>query len=483
MNVAQARIKQWREDPVYFVRDQFRVEPDRWQVDALRAFADTTDPQKRRISLQACAGPGKTALLAWCGWNFLTCYANKGEHPNGAAVAITSDNLKDNLWKELAVWHGKSEFLRHAFTWTKERIFSKDHQKTWFLSARTWPKTADTEEQGHTLSGLHSKYILYLIDESGDIPIPILRSAEQGLTNCRWGKIMQAGNPTSQTGILYHAGVSQRAMWYVIRITGDPDDPNRSSRIDIDWAKQQILLYGRDNAWVMAYILGQFPSSAINALLSVEEMEAAMKRHLSEDKFDWSQKRLGIDAARFGFDPWVIFPRQGLAAFRPVVMMGPRSEEVAARVAKAKADWGSEMEFFDDTGGWAAGAIDAMIVAGHNPTPINFSGQATDPRYYNKRSEMLFKCADWIKRGAAMPNMPEIVREFTTPKYWFDKGKFRIEEKEQIVKRLGHSTNFFDALGLTFSIVDMPKSLGLPQGMMTSEQMKSYWDPFRKESD
>ena len=478
MTIGQERIKRWREDPVFFVTNELKATPDAWQVEALRAFAD---PTKKRISMQACAGPGKSAVLAWFGWNFLSCYGGTGDHPNGAAVAITSDNLKDNLWKELAVWHGRSEFLRRAFTWTKERIFSKDHPETWFLSARSWPKTADPEEQGRTLSGLHSKYVLYLIDESGDIPIPILRSAEQGLSNCAWGKIGQAGNPTSQTGILYNAAVGQRHLWTVIRITGDPDDPQRSSRIDIEWARDQIKLYGRDNPWVMAYILGQFPNTAINSLLTVEEMTAAMGRHLSEDKYIWSQKRLGIDAARFGFDPWVIFPRQGLAAFRPIVMMGPRSDEVAARIAKAKKEWGCELEFFDDTGGYASGAIDCMVTAGHSPVPINFSGKALDPRFFNKRSEMAFACADWVKGGGSLPNMPEIIKEFTTPKYWFDKGKFRMEEKEQIVKRLGHSTNFLDSLGLTFAMVDMPASFSLEAIVQNIDKSsRSEWNPFEE---
>lgn len=475
MTPAQSKIRRWRKDPIYFVRSEFGVEPDPWQADALMAFAD---PLKPRISLQACAGPGKTAVQAWMGLNFLACYGEPGFHPNGAAVAITSDNLKDNLWKEFAVWHGRSKFLKAAFTWTKERIFAKDHPETWFFSARSWSKTADPEEQGRTLSGLHSKFILYLLDESGDIAIPVLRSAEQGLGNCKWGKIIQAGNPTSQTGILYHAAVTQRGMWYVIRITGDPDDPNRSTRIDINWARSQIEQYGRDNPWVQAYILGHFPKTSINSMLSVEDVYAAMNRKLKPEEYDWSQKRMGIDAARFGFDPWVITPRQGLQAFRPVTMMGPRSEEVAARVSYGKAKWGSEMELFDDTGGYASGAIDAMIVAGHSPVPINFSGKAIDPRYFNKRSEMLFKAADWIKRGGSMAYMPEIVKEFVTPKYWFDKGKFRVEEKEQIAKRLGHSTNFFDSLGLTFAVPDMPREMAMEERFGGERnRLKHEWDP------
>ena len=470
-------IKRWREDPVHFVRQELKAEPDRWQISALRAFAD---PAIRRISMQACAGPGKSALLAWCGWNFISCYGRKGEHPNGAVMSITADNLKNNLWKEMAVWQGRSKFLKSAFTLHKEVIESKDHPDTWFLSARSWSKKANPEEQGRTLSGLHSKFILYLVDESGDIAPAVLRSAEQGLGNCEWGKILQAGNTTSQTGMLYEAAVNQRHLWLIISITGDPDDPDRSARVDIEWAREQIKLYGRENPWVMAYILGKFPSTSMNTLLSIEDVQEAMGRHLTEDKYNFSQKRLGIDAARFGDDKWVIFPRQGLAAFNPVEMRNPRSHDVAARVAQAKIKWGSEMEFFDDTGGYSAGAIDSLILGGHNPIPVNFSSKALNAKYFNRRSEMWFLGAENVKRGGALPNVPEMVAELITPKYWFDKGKFRLEEKDQIKKRLGRSPNYGDAYALTFAMPDMPAT-GEYDHLIHKENLKHDWDPYAED--
>jgi phage terminase large subunit len=478
MTPAQEKIKRWRANPAYFVQEQFKVDPDAWQIEALNAFAD---PEKRRISLQACAGPGKSAVLAWCAWNFLACYGGKGEHPNGAAMAITSDNLKDNLWKELAVWRGRSEFLQRAFTWTKERIFANDHPETWFLSARSWSKNANPEEQGRTLSGLHSKYILYLIDESGDISTAVQRAAEQGLSNCRWGKILQAGNPTSQDGMLYSAAVPQRHLWHVIRITGDPDDAMRSKRIDIEWAREQIKNYGRDNPWVMAYILGQFPPSSINALLGVEEVEAAMHRHLTEDKFDFAQKRLGIDAAGYGDDPWVIWPRQGLAHFKPLELRNPRPSEAAARVMKSKESFGSELEIFDDTGGWASGAIDCLITAGYSPIPVNFAGKALDSRFYNRRAEMWWKMAEAIKTGAALPYIPHIIREFTTTTYTFKNGKFMLVDKEIIKKDLGYSPNNADGCALTYALPDMPRTDPLVQLLNPQGKLKAEYDPFATE--
>lgn len=472
-----AKIRRWKKDPIFFVRDQFGVEPDEWQKEALAAFAD---PKQQRILMKACAGPGKTSVLAWCAWNFLSCYGERGEHPKGAAVSVTADNLRDNLWPELAKWQSRSPFLSKAFTWTKERVFANEQPETWFLSARSFPKTANAEEQGRTLSGLHSKFMLYLIDESGDINPSVLRSAEQGLSGVKFGKIIQAGNPTSHEGMLYDAAVRHRDKWQTITITGDPEDPKRSPRVDIEWAREQIAAYGRDNPWVMAYILGQFPPASINSLLSSDDVEKAMGKHLREPEYDFNQKRIGVDVARFGDDRTVLFPRQGLAAFKPVEMRNARSNEVAARVADAIQRWNAETVFVDVTGGYGAGVEDALLQAGITPVPVDFGGKATDPRYFNKRSEMWFKMADWVKRGGALPGIPELVRELTAPTYTFIGGKFRLEEKDQIKKRLGFSPDLADALACTFFMVDMPKS-EYPKTALSQNKMKHEWDPMAEE--
>ena len=481
MIAAVDKLKAWKKDAVLFVREVCKAEPDEWQKEALNAYSDNKDPQKRRISLMACAGPGKSTVLAWCGLHFLLLHAKKGEHPNGAAVSVTRDNLKDSLWKEFSVWINKSDLLSKVFTWTAERIFSKEYPSDWFISARSWSKKANAEEQGRTLSGLHAKHVLYLIDESGGIDPSILRAAEQGLSNCRWGKIIQAGNPISHEGILYLSSSAQRHLWTVIKISGDPEDPNRSPRIDMNWAKEQIELYGRENPWVMAYILGQFPPSSMNTLLSPDEVEEAMHRKYKEDAYNWSQKRLGIDVARFGDDRTVIFPRQGLQAFDPVIMRQVRTTDIAARVAMAKERWGSEMEFVDDSGHWGHGCIDNLYAAGHNPIAVLFEDKAIDPRFRNRRTEMWLQMAEWVKRGGSLPYIPELIRELTAPTYTFVKGVFQLEPKDLLKKRIGVSPDLADALGLTFAMPDMPKTNRLLESLSTkTNQVLHDYNPFEE---
>jgi phage terminase large subunit len=484
---ASRRLREWRADPLRFARECFGIEPDAWQVEALELLGK---PGRKRIALKACAGPGKTAVLAWAGWHRLACFCAPNEHPKGIAVSITGDNLRDNLWAEMARWRNASAFLQRAFEWTGTRVFARDHAETWFLAAKSWPKSADLEAIGRTLSGLHSRFPFYLIDESGDIPPNMLRSAEQGLSNCDDGLIVTAGNTTSQAGLLYEASVRLRGAqeggkFEVISITADPDDAKRTPRVDIEWARQQIASYGRENPWVMAYVLGQFPPGSINALLSVEEAEEAMDRSPAPGSYEWAEKRLGVDVARYGDDRTVIFPRQGLAAFQPAVMRhargSPVSVDIANRVMGMLNELGAEQAFFDDTVGWAHGAVDVLRAAGRSPYAVQFDKPSANPRYVNMRAQMWMEMAEWVKAAGCLPRIPEMVAELTSPTYFFSNGKFQIEAKDQVKKRLGRSPDLADALALTWALPDTPARQGSGiRNLKRERETLDGYDPYAR---
>lgn len=453
MTPEMRQMKIWREHPETWVQDTFHITPDDWQAEGLRALAN---PSINRIAVRSAKGPGKTAYDAFAIWWFMATQGEIRNHPTGAATSISGDNLRDCLWSELARWRSRSPLLMREFEWTASRIFHKRHPDTWFFSARAWPRSGDTTQQANTLAGIHSDYVLFVLDESGGIPKSVAVTAEGVLGTGKWAKVIQTGNPTHNDGPLFDACTKERGMWHVIEVTGDPDDPKRSKRINIEWAKGEIEKYGRDNPWVMVNVLGKFPPQSINALLSTDEVMAAINRHVRDEDYAWSQKRLGVDVARFGDDRTVIFPRQGLASFEPVIMRGARTTDIAARVAKAKADWNSEVEFVDDTGHWGHGVIDNLYAAGCNPIPVMYHGPPTDPRYKNKRAEMWMLMAEWVKRGGSLPNIPELVGELTTPTYSFINGKFTLEDKDQVKSRLGRSPDLGDALAQTFAMPDLP---------------------------
>lgn len=445
---AADKIREWRDRPQQMVRELFGVTPDPWQDEILAAF-----PNHQRMAMKSAKGPGKTALLAWLSWGFLLTRP----FPKCAATSIDGNNLRDNFWSEMAKWRNKSELLKAQFEWTAKRIFARKHPEEWWMSARTWQRSADSSQQANTLAGLHADYILFVLDESGGIHDAVMASAEAALSSCKEGHIIQAGNPTHLSGPLYRAATSERKLWHVVEITGDPDNPMRSPRISVQWARDQIEKYGRNSPWVLVNVFGQFPPSSLNSLIGPDEVAEAMRRFYRPYEIGDASKVLGIDVARFGDDSSIIFPRQGIQCFPLTKKRGLDSTQGAGLVSRIWDDFGADAAFIDMTGGWGTGWYDRLIVLGKAPIGVQFAGEAHNKaRYYNKRAEMAFDAVEWIKRGGALPpedsdGAKELAAALTTTTYTFQGDRLLLEPKDEIKIRLGYSPDEFDGFIETFA--------------------------------
>ena len=463
-------LKRWRMRPSSMVRELFGVEPDAWQALVLDAF-----PHQPKIAMQACKGPGKTTVLAWLCWNFLAAYPAPLKI---LATSITSDNLKDGLWAEMAKWQAKSELLTREFEWLATEIRSRE-TRTKFMSARAWPRTGNAQEQANTLAGFHEDRVMAVLDESGGIPLPVLATAEAVLANTGPGKIghiVQAGNPTQMDGCLYESAVKHRAHWHVIEITADPDSPLRTPRVSVEWAREQIAKYGRDNPWVLVNVFGKFPPSSMQTLLSPEDVREAMGRHYTQLQIDHGARILGVDVARFGDDSSVIFPRQSLTAFKPRQLRNANTEQIAGATAFEWREWGAHAAFVDGTGGYGAGVVDQLRSLNYDVHEVQFAGKPLDAKFLNKRAEMWWLMAEWVKGGGALPNIPELVAELSIPTYHFKGDKIAIEDKDQVKERLGNSPDYADALALTFAM-PMVKPAGIQR---SSARSAMTYDPLQQ---
>ncbi len=464
---AASQLVQWWDRPDLMVRELFGAEPDPWQDEALRAF-----PSTPRIAMKASKGPGKTACLSWLAWNFLLTRP----HPNIAATSISADNLRDGLWKEMHYWRSKSPLLQAKFEITGERIFQRDNPATWFMSARSWSKSANEEALGATLAGLHTDYIMFLMDESGAMPVAITAAAEAGLSSCVEGHIVQAGNTNTLDGALYTACVKQAHLWKTIVISGDPDDPKRSTRVSLEWAREMIKAYGRESSFIKVMVLGEWPEASLNALLGPNDVDAAMKRRYQTWDIEKAPRILGVDVALEGGDRCVIFPRQGLVAFKPHVMRDVRSPEGAAQVARVWKDWDVNACFVDNTGGFGAGWIDQLRLLNRAAIPVGFSESAEDKGlYFNRRAEMYFRMAEWIKGGGCLPDLPDIVAELTQTTYTHKGDRLLLEPKDIIKVKIGRSPDLADALALTFAASVAPRVTG---PVIPMKREPDNYDPF-----
>lgn len=419
-----------------------------------------------------------STVLAWCAWNFLLTRPNA----QGAAVSNSADNLRDGLWKEMSFWRDKAPLLQHQFEVMSERIFQKDYKNTWFLSARSFAKSTSAEVLGQTLAGLHADHIIFLIDEAGGIPPAISTRAEAALSSSRDAHILMAGNTNSLEGALYNACVRQKSQWYVVAISGDPDDPKRASRVSVEWAREMIRSapMGRDDPFVKVMVLGEWPEQSFNALLAASDVEAAMGRFYREGDVARSPRILGVDVARSPLGAKsALFPRQGLIAFKPTTLMGATSTQGVGQVSRVWSEWDLNACFIDSTGGFGAGWIDGLKVLGRSPVGIGFAEQAENPaRYYNKRAEMYFRAATWIKEGGALPiDCPALLQVLPQITYTFKGDRLLLEPKELIEKRVGTGQGLdeCDALALTFATTVPARDISLK--LPTAPANENY-DPF-----
>ncbi len=488
---AIAKILRWYKDARVFVRECLGGVPDAWQDEALEAISlGKIDC----LALVACKGPGKSTLLAWiCLWWMMTRL-----NAQIIVTSVTRPNLRDGLWKEIGIWYEKSALLKSQFTYSSEKLWNNASPNTWFASARGWSQGADSSEQADTLAGFHAQKAMYLGDEFGSCSLGLMAAAEAVRANAdpnavctpssgAEARIVVAGNPTDPTGPLGKiSGELRGKPWKVINISSDPDDPKRTPRVPVEWAKQQIDMYGRDNPYVMVNVLGLFPPSGFTQMFPLNLVQAAMQRQLTPDLFKHSQKRLAVDVALQGDDESAIAARQGLAMWLDIsdVLKNATIPEIVARIAYRSSKFTPDMVFVDNTGGFGSGVVQGCREASMNVIGVQFAGKPSSDKYLNKRAEMMWLFREWLEGGGMLPKNDQLLREMVSVKYGTTKnGKFYVEAKDDIKKRLGHSTDLLDACMMTFALPEQPGMSGenpFIHGYDSGPEQQQVYNPYAK---
>lgn len=457
----------WRYDPVAWVREEVRgFEADEpWQIDALTAYGNH-DVAQLRMVMQACAGPGKSTILALCGIHFLTFMGDGDHHPQGIALSYSKENLLTGLWKEIAKWLPRSRVASSMLVQGGEKLYHREFPRTWFIATRAYAKGASSEEVAAALAGLHGPYLLYLLDEAGAMPIEVGNAAEQGFAerNPIFQRILAAGNPISRSGLLYRMAVRLEKDHTVIRITADPEDPKRTKRVSVEKAQHDIETRGgRQDPWVMAYVLGQYPPHDFNALLSEQEVLAAMDRAPHPESYSNSQVVFGVDVAGEGGDRSVIFPRQGWLAYPPTIQYSYDPQLGTGHLARQWRELEGDVTFLDGAGGWALGWREHLRALNLPFRLVHGQERASSDREFaNKRAEMWWRMAEWIKEGGALPRVDGLLEELTAPTYTYRGDRVLLQPKYGkggVKEQIGRSPDIADALAFTFAERLPPKSL------------------------
>ena len=422
-------------DPVGFVRDILKAEPDPWQADLLAAVA----AGERRVSVRAGHGVGKSTACAWLLiWHMVTRFPQKA-----VVTAPTAGQLFDALFAEVKFWINRLPApIRELFDMTSEKIVLKAAPEASFISART--SSADRPE---ALAGVHSEHVLLICDEASAIPEAVYESAAGSMSGESACTVL-IGNPTRNSGLFFQTHHKLASEWKTMHVSCLD-----SGRVSRDFVKQIADTYGPESNAYRVRVLGEFALRDDDTLIPAELVDSAMIRDVAADARE--PIVYGLDVARFGDDRSVLCKRRGNVVTEFRVWQGlDLMQLTGAIVNEAKLD--KPAEICVDSIGLGSGVADRLRELGHVVRDVNVSeASAMNPQAAKLRDELWLSVKEWLNaRACRLPKMEELRQELVAPTYTFtSNGKIKVEGKAELKRRGMRSPDLADALCISFASI------------------------------
>ena len=425
------------DDPLRFVTGVLGASPEPQQVEALVALRDHT-----HVAIRAAHDQGKTALLAWVHWWFVT-----SRMPHKVPVAAnTQDQLRDVTWAEIMRWGRELPAkLYEKFEIGLERISVRGDRDECFSVGRTASKS-----NPEALQGFHSANLLFLLEEASGMEDIVFEIAG-GAMSSKGARALMIANPTRSTGYFNRAFTTNRGQWRGLHW---PWRQNPWS--DPDYPKRMAAEYGEHSNVYRVRVLGEFPTSEDNAVIPLDIIEAAMRREVAMTEgraMVW-----GLDIARFGDDRCALIKRRGNTVTQPPRTWRHRdlmeTSGIVAREYLETPDKEKPVAINADVIGIGAGVVDRLREIGLPIFGVNVGEISSEPdRFMRMRDELWWRARDWFyTRACRLPESDELVADLVGPTYkLLSSGKVVIETKEEMKKRGLKSPDLADAFCLTFA--------------------------------
>lgn len=432
-------VTAYQDDPALMVREVFGVDPDEWQERVLRAYAR----HDRRISIRSAHGVGKTAVVAWIALHHqLTRYPQKT-----AVTAPSSPQLFDAFFAELLFWLRRlPKPLQPLFNQKSDRVELMAAKEASFITART-----SRADQPEALQGIHSEWVLLIVDEASGVPEAIYEAAGGSMSGHNATTIL-IGNPVRTTGLFFDTHHRLKAEWTTFHVSAF-DSP----RVSEEFINEMRRRYGEHSNVYRVRVLGEFPVTDDNSIIGFDVIEEAQQREVEANPdapVIW-----GVDVARFGSDRSALCVRQRNVVTEPVMVW--RNYDVMRLTGAIKNKWDEAAEserpseILVDVNGLGAGVVDRLRELSLPVRGINVAESAAQKdQYRNLRTELWFLGKDWFgKKDCVIPRDDlDLATELSAATYKFtSNGRLQVEGKDEMRKRLSQSPDVADAFLLTFA--------------------------------
>lgn len=443
----------WREDPAAWSRERASTHLWSKQKEIMESVRDN-----KRTAVHSCHEVGKTFTAAQAvGW-WLDVHA-----PGTAFVvstAPTAAQVKALLWREIGRLHARAG------------LPGRTNLTEWYINDELvgfGRKPSDHNESA--FQGIHAPHVLVVLDEAGGVPTPLWIAAEANTAN-RGSRILAIGNPDS-LNTDFHVACQPGSGWNVIHVgyqhtpafTGESVPASILDQlISEEWVSDMRDKWGEDSALFSAKVKGEFPAEDSEPWKVIPYHQLMKCKYLSMVDEPGVAREAGIDIGA-GSDRTVIAERVGMRLGRVESFQSSDPLETIDRLAATLAEWGTTRVKVDSIGvGWAVCGALRERSARHMPKgsrihnaeviPVNVGDKAANSnRFMNKRAEIWFTIGRELTRTGAwgLETIPDAaLEELNTPKYEIQGAKIKVEAKKEIIKRIGRSTDYADAILLAF---------------------------------
>lgn len=322
---------------------------------------------------------------------------------------------------------------------SKARITLRNDSEVAILTADA--RTISQQAKG--LMGFGATIVI--VDESALIPdsmySKILRMV--GGTD---GKLVQIGNPFDCE---HFRSAFEQDRYH--KITIDYKQALEEGRIT-----QEFIDEARENMPTLDFQVFYecvFPNvGADDALIPYDKIQAAINReHVTGDQ------RAGLDIARFGRDKTVYIVKNGNYIERLEQTEHRDTMNVVGWVRTFLDKLDEDTDCNIDVVGIGAGVYDRLAEIGkYNINEVNFGSSPTDDenkeKFANLRAEVYWHLRRlFVSDEISIPDNTDLIKELRELRYGYSsEKKLKIEKKEDMKKRLGHSPDIADALSLAF---------------------------------
>lgn len=380
------------------------------------------------------------------------------------ATAPTQVQLEEVLWKEVERAH------RHASLPVEARVLRSPLK---IDLGGGWQALAYSTTQVERFSGHHAADLLAIVDEASGVEDAIY----EAIASLNPSREVLTGNPLRPDGVFYDrcAAAAKNPLANLIQVSSLESPHIELERspwglADRTWLEKMRADYGEGSLWWTCHVLGLFPDSGVDAVIPASWLDRAAEA----THWPAGPRRIAIDLAEGrGGDRSVVLVRDDNGLVDLWSSTRADFQATATRVSLMAQRWSVEDHHvsFDVSGIGAdfANRLQALGIRGARPFR---GGNAGGHKFANLRSAAAWRLRQRLdpeRRPLGLDGRPgpapvpfairadwlrgPLREELSGLRYdQDDRGRIRLEPKEDFTERLKRSPDLADALLQSFGL-------------------------------